>query len=106
MKNNQKIENLIIKLVAESPTEVNEMDLIIDYLKTLTKEEIIEFVDRSMTELWEARFDGEKTGCKHEETYASVRHESGLEIRRCKKCNYKIFKQEWILLPSSKGHPN
>jgi hypothetical protein len=90
MTNNQKIENLIIKLVSESPTEINEMDLLIDYLKTLNKGEIIEFVHRSMTEVWEARFDGEKTGCKHEETYASARHKSGLEIRRCKKCNSKL----------------
>jgi len=90
MTNNERIEQLIIELVAESPTQVNVTDLLIDYLKTLTKDEIMEFVDRSMTELWPHRFDEELTGCKHKETYASVRHESGLEVRRCKKCNCKL----------------
>ena len=91
MTNNERIEALIVDLVAKSPTQVNVCDLLIDYAKTLTKDEIMEFVDRSMTEVWPARFDGEKSGyCSHEETYAAVRHESGAALYRCKKCNAKV----------------
>lgn len=90
MTNNERIEALIVDLVAKSPSQVNVCDLLIDYIKTLTKDEIIEFVDRSATEVWPARFDEERSGCSHEETYAAVRHESGVALYRCKKCNAKV----------------
>lgn len=90
MTNNERIEALIVDLVAKSPSQVNVCDLLIDYAKTLTKDEIMEFVDRSMTEVWPARFDEERSECLHEETYAAVRHESGMALYRCKKCNAKV----------------
>ena len=90
MTNNERIEALIVDLVSKSPSQVNVCDLLIDYIKTLTKDEIIEFVDRSATEVWPARFDEERRGCLHEETYAAVRHESGMALYRCKKCNAKV----------------
>jgi len=90
MTNNERIEALIVDLVAKSPSQVNVCDLLIDYIKTLTKDEIIEFVDRTTTEVWPARFDEERSGCLHKETYAAVRHESGMALYRCKKCNTKV----------------
>ena len=90
MTNNERIEALIVDLVAKSPTQVNVCDLLIDYIKTLTKDEIMEFVDRASTEVWPARFDEERSDCLHEETYAAVRHESGVALYRCKKCNHKV----------------
>jgi len=90
MTNNERIEALIVDLVAKSPTQVNVCDLLIDYAKTLTKDEIMELVDRVTSEVWPARFDEERSECSHDETYAAVRHESGLALYRCKKCNAKV----------------
>jgi hypothetical protein len=90
MTNNERIEALIVDLVANSPTQVNVCDLLIEYIKTLTKDEIMEFVERSSEEVWPARFDEERSKCLHEETYAAVRHESGVALYRCKKCNHKV----------------
>jgi len=51
MENNQIIENTIIELVANNKTQVNVVDLLINYINSLTDDEKEEFMERAEIEI-------------------------------------------------------
>jgi predicted nucleotidyltransferase len=51
MENNQIIENTIIELVANSKKQVTVVDLLINYINSLTDDEKEEFMERAEIEI-------------------------------------------------------
>ena len=51
MENNQIIENAIIEAVDNCKKQVNVVDLLINYINSLTDDEKEEFMERSETEI-------------------------------------------------------
>jgi hypothetical protein len=51
MENNQIIEKTIIELVANNKTQVNVVDLLINYINSLTDDEKEEFMERAKIEI-------------------------------------------------------
>jgi len=51
MENNQIIEKTIIELVANNKTQINVVDLLINYINSLTDDEKEEFMERAEREI-------------------------------------------------------
>jgi hypothetical protein len=84
-------EDAIVYYKEEYAAEWEQRWCQVSFLSESQFSHVYEEIDKSLaTELCPARFNGDPNKCNHEETYASVRHEGGLEVRRCKKCNCKL----------------
>ena len=82
MTNNEKIEQLIISLVAnnKNPQSINVCDILIDYISSLSEDEQIELVQRIPEEVGEVH---ECDSCHHTTLDERLIFDDGMSCELC-----------------------